>query len=89
MALKLGDGHTQHAVQLYLLYVVMLSVSLWNIGPCILHSQLHCNFVGILICMQPLTRVVDYSKEVTLFSSSAQVYFVFQWVWIFAFLEPF
>ena len=36
-----------------------------------------------------LTRIVDYSKEEVLLSSSQQFYFVIQWVWSFIFQLPF
>ena len=40
------------------------------------------------ICIDVLTRIVDYSKEVLL-SSFQQFHFVIQWVWSFIFLLPF
>ena len=43
----------------------------------------------VCTCMYMLTWVVEYPKEVILFSGSKQLYFIFQWIRRSVFLEPF
>ena len=40
-------------------------------------------------CMYMLTWMVEYPKEVILFSGSKQLYFIFQWIRRSVFLGPF